>query len=73
MAYALEMTSLGVMAIALMGCGYWGAAIVGIDGRSIAPVWAQGSFYRLTLYISDVLRLRANNQNFIDISRRSVV
>jgi uncharacterized membrane protein len=41
MAYALGLTSLGTMAIALMGCGYWGAASVGIDARAIAPAWAQ--------------------------------
>jgi uncharacterized membrane protein len=44
MAYALRLPSLGVMAIALMGCGFWGAAASGIGmGSAIAtaPIWAQ--------------------------------
>jgi uncharacterized membrane protein len=40
MAYALRMTSLGAMAIALMGWGYWSAAF-DLSGRAIAPLWAQ--------------------------------
>ncbi len=50
MAYALGLTSLGVMAIALMGCGYWGAVMAGIDGRSIAPIWAQGLYHYMSIY-----------------------
>jgi uncharacterized membrane protein len=42
MAYALKLTPLGVMAIGLMGCGYWWMAFSGVNERVIAPVWAQG-------------------------------
>jgi uncharacterized membrane protein len=50
MAYALGLTSLGVMAIALMGCGYWGAAAVGWDGRAIAPLWARNLYEYMPLF-----------------------
>jgi uncharacterized membrane protein len=42
MAYSLRLTSLSVMAIALMGYGYWLAAFTGIgigDRQVVAPVW----------------------------------
>ncbi len=44
MAYALRMTSIGIMAIVLMGLGYWGAAQAGLDARSLAPIWASGLY-----------------------------
>ncbi|WP_309732247.1 DUF2157 domain-containing protein [Chamaesiphon sp. OTE_75_metabat_556] len=44
MAYALKLPSLGAISIALMGCGYWGAAVAGFAERSLAPVWAQGLY-----------------------------
>lgn len=50
MAYALGLTSLGVMAIALMGCGYWGAAAAGLDGRAIAPLWAKSLYEYMPIF-----------------------
>jgi uncharacterized membrane protein len=44
MAYALRLPALGTIAIALMGCGYWGAVFAGFAERSLAPVWAQGLY-----------------------------
>jgi uncharacterized membrane protein len=44
MAYALRLPSLGAIAIALMGCGYWGAVVSGMgigSAMAIAPIWAQ--------------------------------
>jgi uncharacterized membrane protein len=50
MAYALGLTSIGVMAIGLLGCGYWGAAQAGIDARSIAPGWAWGLYQYMPVW-----------------------
>ncbi len=48
MAYALRLPSLGVIAIALMGCGYWGAAFADMgaaqEAVATAPIWAQGLY-----------------------------
>jgi uncharacterized membrane protein len=48
MAYALRLPSLGVIAIALMGCGFWGAAFTNIGvtqaALATAPAWVQGLF-----------------------------
>lgn len=60
MAYALGMTSLGVMAIALMGCGYWGAAIAGLDGRALAPVWASGLYTYMPIWAAVLFLPLAN-------------
>jgi uncharacterized membrane protein len=48
MAYALRLPSLGAIAIALMGCGYWGAAVADMgaarEAVATAPLWAQGLY-----------------------------
>ncbi len=49
MAYALRLPSLGAIAIALMGCGYWGAGIAGAAERWLAPAWAQGLYEYMPL------------------------
>lgn len=54
MAYALRLQSIGVMAIALMGCGYWSAASAGIGfagaGVSNAPMWAQWLYQYMPIW-----------------------
>ncbi len=54
MAYTLKLPSLGVMAIALMGCGYWGAAFSGMgmarDAVATAPLWAQWLFEYMPIF-----------------------
>jgi uncharacterized membrane protein len=49
MAYALRLPSLGAISIALMGCGYWGAAVAGFAERWLAPAWAQGLYQYMPL------------------------
>ena len=48
MAYALKLPSLGAIAIALMGCGFWGAAFADLgaapEALATAPNWAQGLY-----------------------------
>ncbi len=48
MAYALRLPSLGAISIALMGCGYWGAAFDDMgaarEAVATAPLWAQGLY-----------------------------
>jgi uncharacterized membrane protein len=63
MAYALGMTSLAVMAIALMGCGYWAAAVAG-SALVTAPSWAQWLYSymplcSLVLFLPLVYRCRS--------------
>jgi uncharacterized membrane protein len=53
MAYALRLPSIGTIAIALMGCGYWGAAVsdIGLAREVVAtaPIWAQGLYRYMPL------------------------
>jgi uncharacterized membrane protein len=54
MAYTLKLTSLGAIAIALMGCGYWGAAFsemgMARDAVATAPLWAQQLFEYMPIF-----------------------
>lgn len=59
MAYALRLPSLSVIAIVLMGCGYWGAAFSEMgaaEALATAPIWAQG-LYRYMPLLSIVMFL----------------